>query len=267
MLIDSHCHLHDQAFAGDVDAVLQRAGEAGVERIITIGTSIGESRAALDLAERCGQVFATVGVAPHDEHPFSGDSLRQLRDLAGHERVVALGEFGLDYHYNTWPRERQLEIFQRQLELAAALDKPVVIHSRDADDDMLTCLTAFAERMTQTTAGRSLGVMHCFSSTLAMAERCAALGFLISIAGPVTYRRPRALPDVVRTLPLRTLLIETDAPFLAPQSVRGKRNEPAFVREIAQQIARLRVEEFGAVAHATSCNAKRLFWPHETVGA
>ena len=271
MLVDSHCHLHDDAFAGDGGDVIRRAREAGVARIVTVGTSIADSRAAIALAERYDEVYATVGIAPHDEQPFTHESLQQLRELAQHPKVVALGELGLDYHYNTWPHERQVQVFRQQLDLAGELSKPVVIHSRDADADMLETLRAFAgstatDRAHGTPDSRLLGVMHCFSSTLEMAQACAALGFLISIAGPLTYSKPRALPDVVKTLPLRMLLVETDAPFLAPQSQRGKRNEPARVRDVAHKIAELRGEAFDAVAHATTCNAMRLFWPHEAGG-
>ncbi len=256
MLIDSHCHLHDDAFANDRDEVIRRAREAGVERIITIGTSVAESRAAIALAEEHEEVFAAVGMAPHDEHPFTDETLNTLRELAQHPKVVALGEFGLDYHYNTWPRETQREIFTKQLEVATELSKPVVIHNRDADADVLDLLSKFANCNSQFAMR---GVMHCFSSALAMAQACAELGFLISIAGPITYPKPRALPAVVRALPLESLLIETDAPFLAPQSYRGRRNEPAYVREVAAKIAELRGESFETVAQVTTRNAQRLF--------
>lgn len=263
MLTDSHCHLHDEAFASDRDAVLERAQQAGVERIITIGTSIAESQAAIALAEAHENVFATVGIAPHDEQPFADDTLKQLRDLAQHPKVVALGEVGLDYHYNTWPQDTQRQIFEKQLELAAELGKPVVIHSRDADEDMIKNLAEFAAmpspKVGEGAGVRARGVMHCFSSTLEMAQQCAALGFLLSIAGPITYPKPRALPAIVKTLALDVLLIETDAPFLAPQRHRGRRNEPAYVREVALKMAELRAESFETIAQATTRNAERVF--------
>ncbi len=259
MLIDSHCHLHDDAFAHDVGAVIGRAREAGVGRVVTIGTSIAESRAAIALAEQFDEVFATVGIAPHDEHQFTDETLVQLRELAQHPKVVALGEFGLDYHYNTWQRDEQIRIFEQQLQLASELNKPVVIHNRDADDDTLCVLRDFTQHSALNTR-QSLGVMHCFSSTLDMAQRCVELGFLISLASPITYPKPRALPDVAKTLSLDSLLIETDAPLLAPQSQRGKRNEPSLVREVALKIAELRGESFETIADATTRNAERLFW-------
>jgi len=274
MLVDSHCHLHDAAFAGDLAAVLQRAREAGVTHMLTIGTSVTESRAAVELASAHPEVWATVGVAPHDEQPFSNETLDALRALAQLPRVVAVGECGLDYHYDTLPRAEQRAVFVKQLVLAAELGKPVVIHNRDADADMLSMLREFAaqrsaartrppalRRGPDPASGRrhSLGVMHCFSGDVALAENCAALGFRISLAGPLTYPKSRALSDVARALPLDALLVETDAPYLAPQGQRGKRNEPAHVRAVAQKIAELRGETLETIAAATAHNAAVLF--------
>jgi TatD DNase family protein len=274
MLVDSHCHLHDAAFAGDLAAVLQRARAAGVTRMITIGTSVEQSRAAVELASAHPEIWATIGVAPHDEQPFSSDTLDVLRALAQLPRVVAVGECGLDYHYDSLPRAEQRAVFVKQLALAAELGKPVVIHNRDADADMLSILREFAAQchvarsrlpalwpVPETASGRhhALGVMHCFSGDVALAENCAALGFRISFAGPLTYSKPRALPDVARALPLDALLVETDAPYLAPQGQRGKRNEPAHVRAVAQKLAELRGETVEAIAQATSRNAAVLF--------
>ena len=256
MLIDSHCHLHDAAFAGEVEVVLERARQAGVERVITIGTDLADSKAAIALAETHPNVFATIGIAPHAESPFGVETIHTLRELARHPKVIALGEFGLDYHYNMWPREIQWDVFTQQLTLAAELNMPVVIHNRDADDDMLAILADFAARQTSRV---ERGVMHCFSSTVGMAQQCAALGFMISIAGPLTYPKPRALPEIVRALPLDVLLVETDAPYLSPQGHRGKRNEPAFVRAVAAKIAETRAESFEHVAQTTTSNAERLF--------
>ncbi|MBI3734745.1 MAG: TatD family hydrolase [Chloroflexi bacterium] len=262
MLTDSHCHLHDSAFAGDLDAVLKRADAAGVTKMITVGTSVAESRAALALAERSAPVFATAGIAPHDENPFSEIALDTLCEMARHPNVVAIGEIGLDYHYNTWPPETQRRVFTAQLALAAEINMPVVIHSRDADADMQAILSDFVielrSRHESPVTDCPPGVMHCFSSNLAMAEACAALGFLISIAGPMTYSKPRALPAVAKALSLDALLIETDAPYLAPQRYRGKRNEPAYVGEVALKIAMVRGEPFEQIARATTRNAERL---------
>jgi TatD DNase family protein len=280
MLVDSHCHLHDAAFAGDLDAVLRRARNAEVTRMVTIGTSIAESHDAVALAAAHPGIWATVGVAPHEAQPFSDESLESLRALAQLPRVVALGEIGLDYHYDTWPRAGQRAVFERQLALAAELGKPVVIHNRDADADMLSMLRAHAAQRHAAGAQSpaqwpgpaqgarvSLGVMHCFSGDVEMAERCVALGFRISLAGPLTYPKPRALPDVARVLPLEALLVETDAPFLAPQGHRGKRNEPALVRAVAQKIAELRGVAFETVAQATALNAGDLFGLGNSLGA
>ena len=261
MLVDSHCHLHDPAFAADLAPVLQRARAAGVTGMLTIGTSLAESRAAVALAAAHPEIWAAVGVAPHDEQPFSDESLAALRALAAQPRVVAIGECGLDYHYDTLPRVVQRAVVERQLALAAELGMPLVIHSRDADADMLAMLREFAARRPAAGAAveRALGVMHCFSGDAALAHELAALGFRISLAGPLTYSKPRALPDVARALPLAALLIETDAPYLAPQGYRGKRNEPAFVRAVAQKLADLRGETLAAIAQATAHNAAALF--------
>ena len=289
MLVDSHCHLHDSAFAADLEPVLQRARAAGVTAMLTIGTSLAESRAAVALAAAHPEIWATVGVAPHDEQPFSDESLAALRALAAQPRVVAIGECGLDYHYDTLPRAVLRDVFKRQLALAAELGMPLVIHNRDADADMLAMLREFAAQRPAAGADaergsppvcrsaaapprsdgvqpaesrlpeRALGVMHCFSGDAALATELAALGFRISLAGPLTYSKPRALPDVARALPLAALLIETDAPYLAPQGYRGKRNEPAYVRAVAQKLADLRGETLVAIAQATAHNAAALF--------
>jgi TatD DNase family protein len=256
MLTDSHCHLQADAFANDLDAVIQRAHDVGVTRMVTIGWDALSSRAAIALAEKYESVYATVGIAPHDETPFTNDTLKVLRDMAHHPKVVALGECGLDYHYNTWPRGTQQAIFEQQLELASELAKPVVIHNRDAAEDMLTVLRTFAIRHPPSAIR---GVMHCFSGTLDLAQACWSLGFLISIAGPITYPKPRALPEVVKMLPLNALLVETDAPFLAPQAWRGTRNEPAYARAVVAKIASLRGDDFETVAQATTRNAEKLF--------
>ncbi len=255
MLFDSHCHLQAEAFAGEVAETVERARAAGVTRMAVIGWDLASSAAALRLAEQYDGLVATVGIAPHDETRWSAATHDALRELARHPRCAAIGECGLDYHYNTWPRDIQRAVFESQLALAVELGKPVVIHCRDAQADTLDALRAYSAA----TPRRPAGVMHCFSGDVATAQACAALGFLISIAGPVTYRNPRDLPDVARTLPLDALLVETDAPFLAPQSKRGKRNEPAYVRETSQKVADLRGEPLEVVGPALSRNAARLF--------
>lgn len=271
MFVDSHCHLHDAAFASDLDIVLQRARAGGVTRMVTIGTSVEASKSAIELAATHPAVWATVGVAPHDAQPFTNATLNALRELAQLPRVVGVGECGLDYHYDTIPRSEQRVVLLQQLSLAAELGMPVVIHNREADDDMLSLLREFAAECRRAgaeprplTDGFSrrrtpLGVMHCFSGDPAFAESCTELGFHISLAGPLTYPRPRSLPDVARSLPLESLLIETDAPYLAPQGQRGRRNEPVGVRAVAQKIAELRGVTVETVAEATSHNAAFLF--------
>jgi len=255
MLFDSHCHLQADAFTDEVPEVIARAAAAGVTRMAVIGWDLASSAAALRLAAQYPQLTATVGIAPHDETQWGEETRDALRDLARDPHCAAIGECGLDFHYNTWPRDVQAAVFAYQLSVAAALSKPVVIHSRDAQAETLEIL----RRHSAAVARRPAGVMHCYSGDAAGAADFAALGFLVSIAGPVTYRKPRNLPDVARSLPLDALLVETDAPFLAPQSRRGKRNEPAYVREVAQTVADLRGETLETVAAAVSRNAVRLF--------
>lgn len=255
MLFDSHCHLQADAFEGEVAEVIARAQDAGVTRMAVIGWDLASSAAALRLAEQYDGVIATAGIAPHDETRWNDSTRDALRELAQHPRCAAIGECGLDFHYNTWPRDVQRAVFEQQLALAAELGKPVVVHCRDAQAETLDVLHRHAAAAPR----RPAGVMHCYSGDAATAQECVALGFLVSIAGPVTYRNPRELPGVARAVPLDALLVETDAPFLAPQSKRGKRNEPAYVREVAQKVAELRGEPLETIAAALSRNAARLF--------
>ncbi len=252
MLVDSHAHLDDAAFGADVEAVLARAREAGVERIVTIGTDLSSSSRARDLSERHPGVFFSPGIHPHeaDRHALNGVEGAELRDLASHPRAVAVGETGLDYvkKYATVPNQKAL--FERHLALARELARPVSIHCREAHADTIAMLRAL---------GPFRGVIHCFSGNVQDAEMYVALGFYLSIAGPVTYPSAEGLRSVVREIPLDRLLVETDCPLLAPQGRRGTRNEPAFVRETAEKIAAVLGLPFEAVAETTTRNARELF--------
>ena len=252
-LVDTHAHLHFPEFAEDLDAVLERARQAGVTTMVTIGTDRETNPAAVALAERLEGVYASVGIHPHDAAQATEEDFAALESLARlSPKVVALGEMGLDFFRNLSPREIQERVFRRQLELARRLGKPVVVHCRDAHAETLAILGE--ER-----AGEIGGVMHCFSGDVEVAKRCLDLGFHISLAGPVTYRNARALPDVARAAPEDRLVVETDCPFLPPHPHRGKRNEPAYMALTAARVAELRGADPEVLNAAMSRNAGRLF--------
>jgi TatD DNase family protein len=256
-LIDTHAHAHDDAYNGDRDETLRRAWSAGLVNIVTIGTDIVESRKAVALAEQEERVFATTGIHPHDADSVTVDALDEIAGLAGRPKVVAIGEIGLDFHYMRSPRADQERAFRDQLALARQAGLPVVIHSRAAHEETYAALRDWVYG---TGPGADpAGVLHCFSGDLDLAERYVEMGFLISIAGPVTYPKNRDLQRVAAELPLEHLVLETDCPYLPPQSHRGKRNEPALVAETARFVAGLRELPVGAVAAATTDNAGRLF--------
>ena len=256
-LVDSHCHLDDSRFDGDREAVIRRAQEAGVGLMLGIGTGDGppELEAAVRLAEQYDCVYATVGVHPHDAAKASDETLTLLEKLAGHPKVLALGEVGLDFHYDNSPRDQQRRVFADQLQLARKLRKPVVIHTRDAWSETIGMLE-------EHWGGSGLpGIMHCFSGGVAEARRCLGLGFYLSFAGTVTYAKATAVQEAAREAPLDRLLVETDAPYLAPAPHRGKRNEPAFVVETARKLAALRGAPLEAIVAATTANFRRLCLP------
>jgi TatD DNase family protein len=250
-LFDTHAHLHFPDFDADREAMLTRAREAGVRRMLTIGTEAPTSRAAIALAARESGVWAAVGVHPHDAGESDDASLAEVEGLASEPRVVAVGEIGLDFFRNLSPREAQERVFRRFVGLARRLRKPVIVHCRDAHTETLAILTE--ER-----AADVGGIMHCFSGDVEIARRCLDLGLLISLAGPVTYPNARALPEVARFVPGDRLVVETDCPFLPPQGYRGKRNEPAYLAITAARVADLRGEPLESLALRTSDNARRL---------
>jgi TatD DNase family protein len=258
-LVDTHAHLDFSKFDADRPKVIERARAAGVAAIVNVGTDLASSRRAVDLAEEYEDVYAAVGVHPHGAKKLDGATLGELRKMAQKPKVVAVGEIGLDYYRNLSPRETQRRAFQAQLAWAAKLGKPVIIHDRDAHDEILEALTSWAAGLGDPALAGRLGVLHTFSGDLEMAKRAIDLGFYISISGPVTYRNARQLPGIVRALPLDRLLVETDCPFLAPEPYRGKRNEPAYTRLVAERIAELKGISFDHLAGATTANARRLF--------
>jgi len=251
-LVDSHAHLDGPRFAGEVAQVVARAVTAGVTQMLTVGCDLPSSQASVALAEEHPAVYAAVGIHPHDALTLDAAALDELRRLAAHPRVVAIGETGLDFYRDRSPRTAQRAAFRAQIRLARELGKPLIVHDRDAHDEILAILRE--ER-----AAEAGGVLHCFSGDLAMARACLELGFYISIAGPVTYPANEGLREVVRAVSVDRLLVETDCPYLAPQSRRGKRNEPALVVETAAKIAAVKGLTLDDVARVTTLNAYTLF--------
>ena len=254
-LIDSHCHLDDKQFHRDREAVIRRAREAGVELMLAIGSGPPDLEAGVRLAEAWPQICATVGVHPHDASRANEDTWRRLRELLVHHKVLAVGEIGLDYHYDFSPRPAQHEVFLRQLRLAREAGKPVIIHTREAWPD------TFALLKEHWGAAGLPGIMHCFSGGPEEALRVLEMGFYVSFAGVVTYPKAVRVQQAARRVPLERLLVETDAPYLAPEPHRGRRNEPAYVVATARRLAELRGQTFEQVAAATTGNFRRLFAP------
>lgn len=254
-LIDSHAHIDFPQFDADRSAMLDRARAAGISTLLAIGTGPGPEKldSAIPFAEQNDWIYASVGIHPQEAQKVTQEHLGRLAQLAKHPRVIAWGEIGLDYHYDFSPRDVQQGVFRQQLKLAAGAGLPIIIHCRDAWPD---CLAILDEDWRDTGLG---GILHCFSGRLEEAQRGIEMGFMVSFAGNSTYPKAQNLRDVARALPLDKLLIETDAPYLAPQVFRGKRNEPAFVTEVARTLSGVRnlaPEEFAAT---TSANFRRFF--------
>jgi len=250
-LIDTHAHVHYDQFDADRADVLVRAHDAGVERMVNIGYDLPSSRASVALAQEHAEVWATVGIQPHYAQAITDAQLAEIESLLAEPKVVALGEIGLDYHHNRAPADAQHHLFRQQLTIARRYNMPVVIHTREAQADTLAVLRDAAQGMTI--------IMHAFSGDWAYAEQCLDLGAYLSLAGPVTFPKANELHDVAQRVPLDRLLTETDSPFLSPHPFRGKRNEPARVRVIAERIATLRGIGVEEVAAATWANAERAF--------
>lgn len=250
-LIDTHLHLHMQQFDADREAIIERAATNGVTRLVEVGYDLTSSRAAIALAERYPQVYAVVGVQPNYAHEIPSNWLDEVRVLAAHPKVIAIGEIGLDYHWDYAPHDLQDTVFRAQLGLARELDLPVVIHSRDAQDDTVRVLGEAATGV--------VGVMHSFSGNWEYATACLDLGFFLSFSGPLTFPKAHELHEVARRAPLERLLTETDSPYLSPHPQRGKRNEPARVRLVAERLAALREISLDDLASAVWTNAEALF--------
>ena len=253
MLIDSHTHLDDLRYDTDRDNVLQRAQTAGIEAIVTIGCDLATSQAAVALAHAHPNIFATIGVHPHEAKGIGEGWYESFRSLAQHPKVVAYGEIGLDYHYDHSPREIQRQRFREQIHLARELALPLVIHTREAQEDTVMILR-------EEGAVDVGGVFHCFSGDMWLAKDALDLGFYLSFSGVLTFKNATMLRDIAKTVPLDRLMVETDCPYLAPVPYRGKRNEPAYVQYVAETLAEIRGNgsvEF--IARATVENTKRVF--------
>jgi TatD DNase family protein len=252
-LVDTHCHLDDKQFDHDREQAIERARAAGVDRMLAIGTGSGppDLEAATRMADRHPFIYATVGVHPHDASKATEEGYARLRELVRHPKVLAVGEIGLDYHYDFSPRPVQREVFARQLELAAESGKPVAIHTREAWDDTMSMLKGWTGR----------GIMHCFTGDARQAEEALALGFLLSFGGVLTFPKAESNREAARMTPADRILIETDCPYLAPVPMRGKRNEPAFLVETAKRLAAVRGVAVEEIARVTSENWERLCLP------
>jgi TatD DNase family protein len=260
MFIDTHCHLDFHQFDADRDDVLQRAIDAGVVAIVIPAIDLPGSRRAIELAERLPGVYAQVGVHPNDAGGFDQDTLAELRDLAAHSKVVAIGEIGLDYYWDRVAHDVQQVVFRTQLEMAADLDLPVVIHCRDAHADMRDILRKWVPGAQKRRGEHAiLGVLHAFSGDLEMADEAFHSNIVVSLGGPVTFRNARQLRELVVQIPLDAVMLETDAPYLAPHPHRGQRNEPAYIPLIAQSLAELFQVDRSVVAQKTTALAQRVF--------
>lgn len=263
-LVDTHCHLNLPEFDDDRADVLRRARSAGVERLVVPGIDVLTSRVAVEMAAAHPGVFAAVGIHPHHAADADLDSLAEIRRLAESPGVVAIGEIGLDYFRNLAPAEVQRKAFRNQLELAGSLGLPVIVHSRESSDDILACLAPWVSSVDRSRSSRP-GVLHAFSGEERTAEFASSTGFYLGIAGPITYRRSDVFRQLLADLPEEQLLIETDSPYLTPEPLRGRRNEPTNVQLVSEAMAGARGESMSQVAAMTTANAERLFgWKHGT---
>ena len=257
-LIDTHCHLDFDAYTEDRDVIMLRATEHGVMQIINPGTDISTSQAAIRMAETYEGVYAAVALHPNSTASWSPEAIAAIEHLAAHEKVVAIGEIGLDYYWDKSPKAVQRAAFEAQLTLAAKLKLPVIIHNREASEDVMDVLRAWVVILPDELKDRP-GVLHSFSAPPAIADEAIGLGFYLGFTGPVTFKKADELRSIAARIPLDRLLVETDGPFLTPHPYRGKRNEPGYVRYVAERIATLRNMDKDEFAAQTTANAERLF--------
>jgi TatD DNase family protein len=258
LLIDTHCHFNFEAFVPDRDALWQDALAHGVTRLINPAVDLESGARALELSAHYAGVYIAAGVHPNYTADYVPSQLDHIAEQARQPKCVAIGEIGLDYYWDMSPKAQQWRAFEDQLSLAARLNLPMIIHNREATDDLLSILSAWHATLPEARRER-LGVLHSFSASLESAERALALGFYLGFSGPITYKKADDLRRVAANVPLDRILIETDAPYLTPHPHRGKRNTPAYVRYVAEELARLRNCSFEAIAQITTQNAERLF--------
>lgn len=254
ILIDSHAHIQGKEYAGEAATVIERARAAGVEKIIAVGGAgdISSNGEAIALAESFSQVYATIGMHPHDAKTVGAEAMKTLKGLAGNTKVVAVGETGLDFYYDHSPRDIQRSVFSQFIRMALETGLPIIVHERDAAREA-------SELLRQDGAGKLRGVIHCFTGSYDAARAYLDLGFYLSFAGIITFKNADSLREVVRKIPLNRVLVETDSPYLTPVPYRGKRNEPAYVRLVADTVANLRSMSLEDVARVTTENAQSLF--------
>ncbi|WP_020062160.1 TatD family hydrolase [Bacillus sp. 123MFChir2] len=252
MLFDTHSHLNAEQFKEDLQEVIARMKEVGVSYTVVVGFDEMTIKKAIELAETYDFIYAAVGWHPVDAIDMTEEHLKWLEELAAHPKVVALGEMGLDYHWDKSPKEVQKEVFRKQIKLARKVNLPIIIHNRDATQDIIDILK-------EENASEVGGIMHCFSGSVEVAKQCVEMNFLISLGGPVTFKNAKQPKEVAMEIPMEQLLIETDCPYLTPHPFRGKRNEPSYVKLVAEEIAKLKGLSYEEVAIKTTENAKKLF--------
>ncbi|MBI1630750.1 TatD family hydrolase [Bacillus safensis] len=252
MLFDTHAHLNAEQYNEDLEQVIERAKSEKVEKIVVVGFDRPTITRAMELIEEYDFIYAAIGWHPVDAIDMKDEDLAWIKDLSQHEKVVAIGEMGLDYYWDKSPKDVQKEVFRRQIALAKEVKLPIVIHNRDATEDVVTILK-------EEGAAEVGGIMHCFTGSLETAKACMEMNFYISFGGPVTFKNAKKPKEVVKEIPSDKLLIETDCPYLTPVPFRGKRNEPSYVKYIAEQIAELREISFEELAELTTKNAKKVF--------
>ncbi|KAA0560265.1 MULTISPECIES: TatD family hydrolase [Bacillaceae] len=252
MLFDTHVHLNAEQFDEDLEEVISRAREAGVEKMVVVGFDRPTINRAMELIEQYEFLYASIGWHPVDAIDMKDEDLAWIEELSNHPKVVAIGEMGLDYHWDKSPKDVQKEVFRKQIHLAKKVKLPIIIHNRDATQDIVDILR-------EEGAEEVGGIMHCFSGSPEIAQECVDMNFYISLGGPVTFKNAKKPKEVAKEIPLEKLLIETDCPYLAPHPNRGKRNEPAYVKLVAEQIAELKEVSLEEVENITTENAKKLF--------
>lgn len=252
MLFDTHVHLNADQFEGDLEETIERAQEAGVKYMTVVGFDEKTIPKAMEIAEKNENIYAAVGWHPVDAIDMTEEDLEWIEELSKHPKVVAIGEMGLDYHWDKSPKGVQKEVFRKQIRLAKKVKMPIIIHNREATDDIV-------EILKEENAEEVGGIMHCYSGPVETAKECIDMNFMISLGGPVTFKNAKLPKEVAKAIDLKHLLVETDCPFLAPHPNRGKRNEPAYVKLVAKQIAELKELTYEEVSETTTSNALEFF--------